>query len=271
MKTHALARSLLFVPGNRPDRFAKAAASGAHAIAVDLEDAVSPDDKAAARGCVAAWLEQGGSGTVRINAADTPWHDADLTMLAQHPGTALMLPKADAGSTARAVAALSGHPIIALVETVRGYMELRQLAAVPGVQRIAFGSIDFGVESGISDVGDAMTSVRTAIVLESHHAGLVPPIDGVSTGFNDEAAVHGDALRSRQLGFGGKLCIHPKQVPPVNGAFMPDEREVDWARRVLAAIEAAGGGATTVDGKMIDKPVADQARSILADAANNAD
>lgn len=271
MKTLALARSVLFVPGNRPDRFAKAAASGAHAIAVDLEDAVSPDDKAAAQGAVASWLEQGGSGIVRINPADTPWHDADLAMLTQHPGAALMLPKADAGSTARTAAALSGHPIIALVETVRGYMELRQLAAVPGVQRIAFGSIDFSVESGISDVGDAMTSVRTAIVLESRLAGLAAPVDGVSTGFNDEGAVLGDALRSRQLGFGGKLCIHPKQVPPVNGAFMPSEPEIDWARRVLAAIETSGGGATTVDGRMIDKPVVDQARSILADAANDAD
>jgi|SRR5690606_12809949 len=267
MKSIARVRSLLFVPGSRPDRFAKAATSGAHAIALDLEDAVSPDDKPQARNAVATWLASDGKGIVRINAADTPWHEADIDMLAQSPGTTVMLPKADAESIARTTAALPDHAVIALVETVRGYKDLARIAANHGVQRIAFGSIDFTAESGIADIGDAMTSVRSAIVLESCFAGLAAPLDGVSTCLDDEAGIRNDALRSRQLGFGGKLCIHPRQVPAVNTAFMPTSQEVDWAQRVLAAIEASDGGATAVDGKMIDKPVVEQARTILADAA----
>ena len=269
MTTAAIARSLLFVPGNRPNRFAKAAASGAHSIVLDLEDAVSLDDKDNARQAVAEWLQQGRGDIVRINAAGTPWHEADLDMLRRHPATVLMLPKAEAESTAYVAAALPRHPLIALVETVRGYMELAKLAAVPGLQRMAFGSIDFGVESGIADIGDAMTPVRTAIVLESRFAGLSAPIDGVSTSIDDGTAIRDDTLRSRQLGFGGKLCIHPKQVSVVNEAFLPTRAEADWARRVLAAVEASNGSATAVDGKMVDKPVVDQARSILANAPHN--
>ncbi|MGY0650855.1 HpcH/HpaI aldolase/citrate lyase family protein [Luteimonas sp. A537] len=269
MKSIARVRSLLFVPGNRPDRFAKAATSGAHAVVLDLEDAVSPDDKARARDAVAAWLASDGDGIVRMNAVETPWHAADIDMLARSPGTTVMLPKADADSIARTIAALPGYPVIALVETVRGYKELPRIAASHGVQRIAFGSIDFAAESGIQDIGDAMTSVRSAIVLESCFAGLAAPLDGVSTSLDDESGIRTDALRSRQLGFGGKLCIHPRQVLAVNTAFMPTSHDVDWAQRVLAAIEASDGGATTVDGKMIDKPVVEQARTILADAAES--
>jgi citrate lyase subunit beta/citryl-CoA lyase len=146
-------------------------------------------------------------------------------------------------------------------------MELRQLAAIPGLHRIAFGSVDFAGESGIADEGDAMTAIRTQIVLESRHAGLMAPIDGVSVEFGDEERMRSDALRSRQLGFGGKLCIHPRQVAPVNAAFLPTAGEVRWAQRVLAAFEASHGAATAVDGKMIDKPVVERARRIAADAA----
>lgn len=261
-----ITRSFLFVPGDRPDRFAKAAASGAHQVVVDLEDAVGLADKLTARQAVQEWLAQGHVAAVRINSAETEWFEDDLKMLAGVSPAALMLPKADAAAAARAVAALPGCPVIALVETVKGYMELRHLAAVKGVTRIAFGSVDFGTETGIEDEDDAMTAVRTQIVLESCYAGLEPPIDGVSTGFNDADLMRQDALRSRQLGFGGKLCIHPKQVAAVNDAFRPDAAQVDWARRVLAAMEASKGAATAVDGKMVDKPVLEQAQRIMADA-----
>jgi citrate lyase subunit beta/citryl-CoA lyase len=268
-----VARSLLFVPGDRPERFDKAAASGAHAVILDLEDAVAPGAKAQAREAVATWLAAGGPGRqaiVRINAADTPWYDDDVAMVRAAPAATPMLPKADAAALARTAAALPGRAMVALVETVAGYLGLRGLAAVPGVARIAFGSVDFAAESGIADEGDAMTAIRTQIVLESRHAGLAPPIDGVSVEFNDEARMRADGLRARQLGFGGKLCIHPRQVAAVNAAFLPSEAEVQWARRVLAAFEASGGAATAVDGKMIDKPVVDRARLILLDAQDAA-
>jgi citrate lyase subunit beta/citryl-CoA lyase len=186
-------------------------------------------------------------------------------MLAALPQAAVMLPKADAASIAHTVASLPGRPVIALVETVKGYRELTQVAGTPGVVRIAFGSIDFGTETGITDIGEAMTVIRTRIVLESCFAGLAPPIDGVSVSIDDRDTIHHDATRSRQFGFGGKLCIHPRQVPVVNAAFRPSASEIDWARRVLAAMEASQGGATTVDGKMIDKPVVDQARRVLSE------
>lgn len=262
-----LARSLLFVPGHRPERFDKAVASGAHAVVLDLEDAVAPAAKAQARTAVAGWLAAGGQALVRINAAQTEWFEDDLRMLQAQHGAGVMLPKADAVSLRRTVQALPGRRVVALLETVAGYLDVRALAAVPGLERIAFGSVDFASESGIADEGEALTSVRTRIVLESCHAGIAAPIDGVSLGFTDEGAMQADARRSRGLGFGGKLCIHPAQVAAVNAAFRPTPQELDWARRVLAADEASAGAATAVDGKMIDKPVVEKARRMVAEAA----
>ncbi|MFI0474112.1 HpcH/HpaI aldolase/citrate lyase family protein [Halomonas sp. HMF6819] len=264
-----IARSILFVPGNRPDRFAKAEASGAHQIAIDLEDAVSPDEKQKARAATADWLVSHPATCVRINAADTEWFEDDLSMLADMPSAVVMLPKADAGSIAAVNDVLPRHRLVALVETVRGLKELEQVASTPGVFRIAFGSVDFGAETGIVDEADAMTFVRTQIVLETCFAGLEPAIDGVSVGFDDEVQMQADANRSRQLGFGGKLCIHPKQVAAVNRSFSPTDSQVEWARRVIEAMEASKGGATTVDGKMVDKPVVLQAERILAEQATH--
>jgi len=181
-------------------------------------------------------------------------------------GAGVMLPKADAVTVAQTVIALPGRPIIALLETVRGYMDLHKMARLPGVARIAFGSVDFAVDSGIADEGDAMTAIRTEIVLACRHAGLAAPIDGVSLEFNDPEQMQADARRARQLGFGGKLCIHPRQVAAVNAAFQPTADEQDWARRVLAAFDASHGAATALDGKMIDKPVVERARRIAAES-----
>jgi citrate lyase subunit beta/citryl-CoA lyase len=264
-----VARSLLFVPGDRPERFDKAVASGAHEVVLDLEDAVAPAAKAAARGMVALWLSTGREAFVRINALHTEWYADDLRMLRAVPSACVMLPKADADSLVRTAQALPGRRIIALLETVSGCMELAQMARVPGLERIAFGSVDFAAESGIADEGDAMTGVRVQIVLHSCHAGLLAPIDGVSVHFDDDARMRADALRSRQLGFGGKLCIHPRQVAQVNAAFLPSPQDMQWAQAVMAAFEASGGAATSVDGKMIDKPVVDRARRIVAESRSN--
>lgn len=264
----SIARSLLFVPGDRPDRFAKASATGAHDIILDLEDAVAPGAKSQARDCVAAWLGAGHRAMVRINAADTTWHEDDLAMLRSFPGAGLMLPKAETASLAQTISAMANHRVIALLETVKGYMGLATLAGVKGLERIAFGSVDFSSESGIADEGDAMTAIRVQIVLASCHAGLCAPIDGVSLEFNDAPAMRADALRARQFGFGGKLCIHPRQVAAVNAAYLPTVAEQHWAQRVLAAFELSQGAATSVDGKMIDKPVVARARHILSQDLN---
>ena len=164
-----MTRSLLFVPGDRPERFDKALASGAHAVVLDLEDAVAPAAKVGARGAVAAWLAGGKRAVVRINGADTPWFADDVAAVTAAGAAALMLPKAEPASLAAAAAA-SKLPLIALVETVAGVLGLRELARAPGVVRLAFGSIDFSAESGIADEADALTAVRNQIVLESCHA-----------------------------------------------------------------------------------------------------
>ena len=260
-----LARSLLFVPGDRPERYAKALTSGAHEVILDLEDAVAPAAKEAARDAVCTWLREGYRAIVRVNAIDTPWFDEDMAMLRSVPGAAVMLPKAETASLAHTLRMLPGRRVIALVETVAGYMGLRTLVSLDGLARIAFGSVDFATESGIADEGDAMTAIRTHIVLSSCQAGLEAPIDGVSLEFKDEATMRADALRSRQLGFGGKLCIHPNQVGAVNGAYRPTAAERAWAQRVLDAFQESQGAATAVDGKMIDKPVVENARRIAAE------
>ncbi|MPM53853.1 (3S)-malyl-CoA thioesterase [bioreactor metagenome] len=265
--TTQIARSFLFVPGDRPERFDKAAASGAHDIILDLEDAVGMEAKPRARDQVRDWLVAGGhKAIVRINAAGTPWFDDDLRMIQAVPNAAVMLPKADQRSLAHVTQALPGRRVIALIETVSAYLDLKAVCSVGGVEQLAFGSVDFSTESGIADEDHALDSVRVQIVLESVRAGLLAPIDGVSVNFSDTGLITQDARRSRDLGFGGKLCIHPAQVAPVNAAFAPSAAELDWARRVLAAFEASAGAATAVDGKMIDKPLVDKARRIVASA-----
>lgn len=267
-----IARSLLFVPGDRPERFEKATASGAHQVILDLEDAVAPAAKTAARQAVAHWMATGPAAVVRINAADTPWFTDDLQMLQALPHVTVMLPKAVPELLARTVAALALHrqPLIALVETVAGVMALHELVQVPGLQRVAFGSIDFCADSGMTDVGDVLSAVRSQIVLASCHAGLLAPIDGVSVELNDAAVLHQQATRAQQQGFGGKLCIHPRQVAPVNAAFVPSAADLQWAQRVLAAFDASAGAATVVDGKMVDLPVVARARRIVAEAVPGA-
>jgi citrate lyase subunit beta/citryl-CoA lyase len=261
-----LARSLLFVPGDRPDRFAKAEASRAHQVIYDLEDAVAPGMKDSARNAVFARLGEGASGVVRINAADTEWFADDLALLKSLPRASVMLPKADAASAARTAEALGGRPVIALIETASAVLDVAALASMNGVARIAFGSIDFSTDSGIADEGEAMTPVRVQIVLASRAAGLPPPIDGVSVEFKDPALMREHALKARRLGFGGKLCIHPAQVAAIEAAFRPTSDELAWAARVLGAFEASGGAATAVDGKMVDKPVVERARRIVSEA-----
>ena len=135
-RTMRISHSLLFVPGDRPDRFDKALASGAHEVILDLEDAVAPAAKPVARRSVSEWLQAGRTAVVRVNAADTGWHAEDIAMLQQVPGGMLMLPKAETASLAAATAALPGRPVMALLETVRGFAHLRELASVPGLGRI---------------------------------------------------------------------------------------------------------------------------------------
>ncbi len=260
------ARSYLFVPADRPERLQKALDASADAVIVDLEDAVAPDAKKAARGALAQWLASGSVRAVhvRVNAPQTPWFALDVALCAHPRVSGIILPKAESVHQVAAVTqAAPGVPVLPLIETAVGMDEIRSVARAPGVQRLVFGSIDFQADLGIEGDDDALLAFRSQLVLASRLAQLQAPVDGVTTALSDEQAIVQDTARARRLGFGAKLCIHPRQVAAVNRGFMPSEAEVDWARRVLAAAQASGGAAVAVDGKMVDAPVLIRARSLL--------
>lgn len=259
-------RSYLFVPGDRPERFDKALASGAHGVILDLEDAVQPERKPQAREAVRGWLAQAQLPVwVRINPADTAWHADDCALLESPRVRGLMVPKAQdvAGLATLASRLRDDQWLIPLVETVAGWFDAQAIARVPRVLRLAFGSVDFMSDSGIQGEGDEMNSVRTQLVLVSRLAGIGAPIDGVSVAIDDADQLDQDVRRSRRFGFGAKLCIHPSQIAPIHAALRPTEQAIDWARRALAA-EAASPGAARLDGRMVDRPVVLQAQRTLA-------
>jgi citrate lyase subunit beta/citryl-CoA lyase len=267
----ALARSFLFVPGHRPKRFAKALASGADAVIIDLEDAVPLDAKIAARDALlAAWPDfdaaQRARLLVRVNPFGTPWYQADLVAVANLTGLgAVMLPKAETPQHIAHAAQTSGLPVLPLIESAEGLGQMDLMARTPGVLRLVLGHIDLQADLGLSCGPDEaeLAPVRLALVVASRRAGLPSPVDGVTTATTNAEVLARDAQRSRRFGMGAKLCIHPAQVGGVHQALAPTEAECDWARRVLAAEVAAGGGAFSVDGKMVDPPVLLLARQIL--------
>ncbi len=262
-----LHRSLLFVPGSRPERFDKALAAGASAVIIDLEDAVAPADKDQARAALAGWLRPGQAVIVRINSVDTPWFERDLAVCGLPGVAAVMVPKAERADTLAAVSAAGARALLPLVESAAGLAALGALAGAPGVLRLAFGSIDLQVDLGLRDATeDELLPLRLQLVLASRLAGIGAPVDGVSTVIDDEDRLRVDVQRARRLGFAGKLCIHPRQVAPVNQWLAPSAGELAWARQVLAAAAAAGGAAVAVDGKMVDKPVMLRAEALLREA-----
>ena len=262
-------RSYLFVPGDRAERFDKAIASGAHAVILDLEDAVLPERKLQARQAVQSWLAQAAAPVwVRINPHGTPWFQDDCRLLQSPNVRGVMVPKAQdpAGLRLLADELRPGQQLIPLVESVAGWFEALALARVPKVLRLAFGSVDFMSDSGIRGEGEEMHAVRTQLVLVSRLAGVQAPIDGVSLAIDDASQLQADVHRSRQFGFGGKLCIHPRQVRAVEEGFLPTAAEVHWARRVVQAVANEPNGAIAIDGKLVDKPILAQAQEILSNA-----
>jgi citrate lyase subunit beta / citryl-CoA lyase len=260
----ATARTLLFVPGDRPERFGKAAASGADAVVLDLEDAVAPIHKDEARRHVLAWLGEGHEALVRINAADTPWHADDVAAL-RGRARAVMLPKAEYPDQVSAVrdALHAESAIMPLIETAAGVLHASAICAVNAVVRPAFGHIDLAAQLGVSpDARPALVTARGTLVLAAAAAGCAPPVDGVTTTIDDADLVTADTRYAAELGFTGKLCIHPSQIARVHAALTPTEIELAWARDVLAA--ADDGSATAHNGQMIDRPVLARARRLVS-------
>jgi citrate lyase subunit beta / citryl-CoA lyase len=266
-----LPTSYLFVPGDRPDRFAKAIAAGAGAVIIDLEDAVAPDAKPAAREHIRAWskAQQAPSAhvVVRINDAATSWFEADLELVRACAIHAVMLPKAErSADIARCVAALpSDGIVIPIIETARGVLAVDEVAAAQGVQRLAFGTLDYAFDVDLSGDERGLLYPACRMALASKVAEIAAPIAGVTPEIGNDAKLESDQRFARACGFGAKLCIHPAQLALTHRAFAPTDEEIAWARRVVAAV-AAGRGAVQVDGKMVDRPVVLKAQNILGRA-----
>jgi citrate lyase subunit beta/citryl-CoA lyase len=259
---------LLFVPADRPERFAKALASAASGAILDLEDAVSPDRRAFARDQVRAFL--GASDdlsrvVVRINPAETPDGRADLAMLAESPHpAALVVPKVGhAGDVARVSAAVGDIPLIVIIETASGVARCEAIAAAPNVLALAFGPYDLAAELGGETTDDVMDPHR-ARMLVAARAAQRWAIDGPSREYGDPAIPARDAEHARRMGLDGKLLIHPAQLAPVRAAFAPTEQQVAYARRIVEAARHANPA--VLDGTMIDPPIIIAAERLLSRA-----
>ena len=270
MTTHSLPITYLFVPGNRPERFAKALATAAGAVILDLEDAVAPEDKAAARSAIRDWCAGAGAQAkpvmLRINDEATPWHADDLALAETAGIRALMLPKCENPEQIKRVLEKigAGASVLALIETARGVHNAEAIAA-SGASRIAFGTLDYMLDLDLSGDERGLEYASARIAHASRLAGIASPVAGVTPAI-DAAQVAADLAFARAFGFGAKLCIHPAQVEAVRRAMMPTDEQIAWARRVIAATEN-NAGAVKVDGKMVDRPVILKAQRIL-DTAN---
>lgn len=259
----------LFVPADRPDRFARAFTFAADAAILDLEDAVPPGRKAEARDALVAARDAVAAAAcpvlVRINAVGTHWHAADLAAVRTLRLAAIVLPKAESADGLAGVAEAAGCPAVALIESAQGLAAAREIAHAAA--RLAFGSIDFAADLGCAHTREALLAARSELVMASRLAGLPAPLDGVTAAYGvaGAGAVEDDARYAAALGFAGKLLIHPTQVVPARAGFAPSAEDRAWAERVLAASPEAG--AVAVDGAMVDAPVRLRAKSIMRRAA----
>ena len=255
--------TFLFVPGTRSDRFIKALESGADGIILDLEDAVAEEDKQKARDAIhSAWptftAEQKKRLIIRANAPGSHFYAADLILAKELDVACLLIPKSESLDQINGAALiLPNTAIIPMIETAIGLDRLKEIANSEQVLRLALGNID--LQADLRMVCDPQETelqhARFQMVLASRLAQIAPPIDGVTPSTDDIERITDDAERAKRMGFGGKLCIHPKQVSIVKDAFMPTSEEVSWAQRVIEADQASKGGAVKLDGRMIDRPV----------------
>lgn len=275
-------RSLLYTPADRPERYTKAWRDGvADIVCADLEDAVAPAKKAKARAAVKAALAATPKAAclraVRVNAAGTQHHEADVRMALAAGADVIVVPKCEDAATlvrlaARVEREAHGATRIAVIlETARGVVAARELCAVPGVAGVCFGAEDLAADAGLRRGPDnrEVLAARQWVALCAAAAG-VPAIDMITADYKDAARTAREAKEARDFGYRGKMCVHPAQVPVVHEAFRPTAQELAWARSVLAAVAKAGvgkGGVVTVGGRMVDVPVIRQAERIVADAA----
>ncbi len=263
-------RSFLYVPGDRPDRFPKAFASGADAVIIDLEDSVAPSAKGPAREAAATWLTTGDDRPwIRVNSGVELAADLDAVLHAGRPA-GVVVPKADPPLLDVVAAALEGGTaceVAALVETAAAVVALADIAAHPAVTRLGLGEADLGAELGIVAGPDEREwdAVRTTVVVHSAAARLNPPTGPVAVAIADAAGLRESTERLQRMGFGARAAIHPRQVAVINEVFTPGPHAVHQARRLLELAAAHDGEAVFVDddGRMIDEAVLRSARTLL--------
>ncbi len=297
-------RSILFVPGDRPDRYAKALAAGADAVCIDLEDAVAPGRKAGARASVGHFLADraaaaagsdpaaapgpapGPSVVVRVNDTETERGQRDAEALRGRPPDAVMLPKVATAEGVRRASRLvgGGVPLLPIIETALGLENAVAIGgaaagggggaggggasavtggADPPVAALLFGGFDLAVELGAEPEWEALLHARSRVVHAAALAG-VDAIDMPSRDLRTMAGLRDEAERARRLGYAGKMAIHPGQIAPIHEVFTPSRDELRQARRIVEADRTAGGGAVALDGRMVDRPVVEAARRVLA-------
>jgi citrate lyase subunit beta/citryl-CoA lyase len=274
-------RSMLFAPASHERHAAKAVSgeAGADAVILDLEDAVRPEDKPAARARIRRLLPGKVPVWVRINAMATAHAYADMVAVVA-PGLAgVVMPKVESGTEVamadwllRQLERAAGLPdgtvaLMPSVETARGLAAVRDMAT-GRARQIMFGALDFSLDAGMAPAAgrDGLLWARAQLVIACRATGMLPPIDTVYPELTNQAGLAEEAAQARRLGFAGKACVHPSQVPVVHAAFAPTTEEVAWARRVLEAFAAAGEGAIRVDGQLVDEPVVARARQIISRA-----
>ncbi|MHB9285589.1 HpcH/HpaI aldolase/citrate lyase family protein [Halobacteriales archaeon Cl-PHB] len=269
-------RSLLFAPGDRPELMRNAADSGADVVVFDLEDAVAPARREEARQSVADVLQMVDPDcevTVRVNAAGIAADDDLAAVAAGDPRLdAVVLPKVEAAADVETLdRLLTEHgldvPVLALVETAAGVLAAPEIAAAEPTDALVFGAEDLAADLGATrtDEGTEVLYARERTVTAATAAG-VDAIDTLHTDYEDDEGLREDAAFSVQLGYDGKIAIHPRQVPIVNDAFTPDPETVEWAEAVLRARDEAAAddrAVFEVDGEMIDAPLIAQAERIL--------
>ncbi len=277
-------RSLLYTPADRPERYTKAWREGAaDAVCADLEDAVAPERKDAARQMAVDALREVPASrskalrAVRVNPIGSPHHEADVANALAAGCDLLVVPKCeDAEPLARLCARVEREAagptrVVAILETARGVVNARELCAAGGVAAVCFGAEDLAADAGLqrSEGNTEVTAARQWVALCAA-AARVHAIDMITADVKDVGRVEREAREARAWGYRGKMLIHPAQVAPVHAAFRPSEAEAAWARKVLAAVEAAhvgAGGVVVVDGRMVDVPVIEQARRVVAELA----
>ena len=260
-----LCRSLLFLPASNPRAIDKTRGLAADMIFLDLEDAVKPDEKEAARKAAVAAAAQGFGGrpvAIRVNKLGDPWHDADVAAVAASAADYAILPKVQSASEMESVAANAGKPVLAMIETAAGVLDAHRIA--PLTAGLIAGTNDLSADLGLppGNARRGLVHSLQAIVLAARAAG-VAAFDGVYNRLEDARGLEAECSEGRAFGYDGKTLIHPNQIEAANRIFGPSAEELDAARRLVAA---ATGGAERFEGRMIEAMHVEEARRLLARA-----